>query len=206
MAILGLSICNIQLLPPTFQLTTSLVSPAQVFLGCCHLNLSLYGESSHFCATLREKLKQLLKLGVGVIWPRSGIWCSWLKSNQSMSQFPSSLFFYFFFFNKENNVAFVVKYFEIHQKKVDVIGNIQLDPESLRVSPAGPGSHKITEEPSAYKWPNNWLQILGFPLIYSQLFPPGVKGWPLPQPVFALRVVATAAGNIIIKGAARLNY
>lgn len=165
MAILGLSIWNIQLLAPMFQLTTSLVSPAHIFLGCCHLNLSLYGETSHFCATLRDKLKQLHKLGVGVIWPRRDIWCLWLKSNQSM---PQCVFVLFCFLTKENSSGLVVKHFEIHQENVDISGNIQLDPESLRVSPAAPGSHKIIEEPSAQKLPNNGLQILGFPLISFQ--------------------------------------
>lgn len=207
MAILEVSNWNIQLLAPMFQLTTSLVPPAHIFLGCCHLSLSLYGETSHFCPTLRDKLKQLHKSWVGVIWPRNGIWCSRLKSvHESINASISP------FLNKENSTAFVVKYFEIHQKKVDIIGNIQLDPESLHVSPAGPGSHKIIEEPSASKWPNNGLQILGFPLIYSQhscrkrspsLLVPSAR---LSLALCSPRVVATAAGNVVIKGAACLNY
>lgn len=69
-----------------------------------------------------------------------------------------------------------------------MIGNIQLDPESLRVPPAGPGSHKIIEEPPTHKQPNNRLQILGFPfdlfpklLQKVQPFPPGAKLWVCPR-------------------------
>lgn len=60
-----------------------------------------------------------------------------------------------------------VKYLEIYQKRLDIIGNIQCEHEIPYASPVVPGSHKVIEKPSAYKLPNNGLQMFVFSFIYS---------------------------------------